>query len=75
MPLTLLDADTPYEIIRIAGNDEVRKHLQSMGIVPGAVVRLLTKLGKNYIVKINDTSLGLTNDLAKRIIVTQRALC
>lgn len=73
MPLTLLDFNTAYQVLRIAGDDKVRHHLQSMGIVPGAVVRLLSKLGKNYIVKVNNTSFGLTNDLAKRIIVVKEA--
>lgn len=35
MPLIIGDSGQEYEIRKIGGNDEIRKHLASMGFVPG----------------------------------------
>ena len=38
MPLTMIDEGTPYTIQRIGGKEEIRRFLENLGFVPGAVV-------------------------------------
>ena len=42
MPLIIGDSGQEYEIRKIGGNDEIRKHLASMGFVPGTKVTLVS---------------------------------
>lgn len=56
-------------MLPFAGHDKERNHLESMGLVPGVQLSLIGSLGNNYIVKVGDTSLGLTKDIAKKLIV------
>lgn len=69
MPITLLEKNVIYTLLRFAGHDKERNHLESMGLVPGVQLSLIGSLGNNYIVKVGDTSLGLTKDIAKKLIV------
>ena len=38
MPLTMIDEGIPYTIQRIGGKEEIRRFLENLGFVPGAVV-------------------------------------
>ena len=50
MPLTMIDEGTPYTIQRIGGKEEIRRFLENLGFVPGAVVTVVSKAGGNVIV-------------------------
>ena len=56
MPINLADKGVKYIIQRIAGKDEVRHHLASLGFVPGEEA-------------LKDTRIGVGRELAKMIIV------
>ena len=41
MPLTLVREGTVASIVRVGGKEEVKRHLENMGFVPGASVTVV----------------------------------
>ena len=50
MPLNLADINTDYIIQKICGNENERHHLETLGFLEGATVRILSILFGSYIV-------------------------
>ncbi len=69
MPIVLGNNDTEYIVVRIAGNEAQRHHLESMGFVQGRKVTLISVIMKNYVLKVGDSKIGVSQEYAKRIIV------
>ena len=42
MPLTLVREGTVASIVRVGGKEEVKRHLENMGFVPGASVTVVS---------------------------------
>ena len=68
MPLTMIDEGTPYTIQRIGGK-EIRRFLENLGFVPGAVVTVVSKAGGNVIVNIKESRVAIGKDMANKIMV------
>ena len=56
-------------IKRITGKEEVRRFLESLGFVEGSEVTLLSKDGGNIIVKIRESRVAISKEMANRIMV------
>ena len=56
-------------IKRITGKEEVRRFLESPGFVEGSEVTLLSKNGGNIIVKIRESRVAISKEMANRIMV------
>ena len=69
MPIYLAETGKDLEIIRITGNDKIKKHLENLGFVVGEKVRVVSKVNENLIVKIKGVSMALSDELARRIMV------
>ena len=69
MPLSLADLNTSYTIRRISGNDEVKKHLETLGFTVGSDVTLVSRLGGNVIIKVKESRVGINESLARRIFI------
>ena len=67
MPLTMIDEGTPYTIQRIGGKEEIRRFLENLGFVPGAVVTVVSKAGGN--VNVKDSRVAIGKDMANKIMV------
>ena len=52
IPLTLADVGEENIIKKIAGKQEVRLHLENLGFVIGAAVKVINKIGGNVIVNV-----------------------
>ena len=50
MPLNLADINTDYIIQKICGNENERHHLETLGFLEGATIRILSILFGSYIV-------------------------
>ena len=68
MPLTMIDEGTPYTIQRIGGKEEIRRFLENLGFVPGAVVTVVSKAG-GVIVNIKESRVAIGKDMANKIMV------
>lgn len=69
MPLTYLNAGESRLIQRIAGKDDVQKHLASLGFVPGEKVTVVSTRGNDLIVQIRESRVAISESLAERIMV------
>ena len=69
MPLCFADPGTSQIIKRIGGSPEVKKHLENLGFYVGGEVSIVSSLGGNLIVKVKESRVAVSNELARKIIV------
>ena len=69
MPLILADRGNEMNIIKITGNDETKRFLNSLGFVAGEKVKIISELGGNLIINVKDSRVALDKGMASRIIV------
>ena len=69
MPLALADMGTENIIRRIGGSPEVRKHLEDLGFVAGGSATVVSSLGGNLIVKVKESRLAISAEMARKIMI------
>lgn len=69
MPLSFADEGMQYQITRIGGAQEVRQHLADMGFNVGGNITVISRIGENYIVKVKESRIGLSREMASKIMV------
>lgn len=69
MPLNLAEPGEEMMIRRIGGSGETRQHLADMGFVAGGSVTLISALGGNIIVRVKESRVAVSAELARRIMV------
>jgi len=69
MPLTLSDTGEEAVIKRLGGSPEMKKHLEDMGFTAGSVVTVMNTIGGNLIVKIKESRVAISKEMASRIFV------
>ncbi len=69
MPLAMAGVGCECTIRRIGGKEEVRKFLQGLGFVPGVKVSVISENKGNLIVKIMDSRVAVSREMASKIYV------
>ena len=69
MPLTLANVGEEQIIHHVGGNDEVRRRLENLGFVEGGEVTLISSLGGNVIVKVKESRVAISEEMARKIMV------
>ena len=69
MPLTVADTGEEYVIKRIGGKPEVKQHLENLGCVVGGVVSVINTMGGNVIVKVKESRIAISQEMAQKIMV------
>lgn len=69
LPLGYANANSPQIIKKISGTLEVRKHLEDLGFHVGGEVSIVSTLGGNVIVKVKESRVALSDELARKIMV------
>ena len=69
MPLVLADMGEEAVIKRVGGSPEMKKHLEDMGFVAGGVVTVLNTIGGNLIVKIEESRVAISKEMAGKIMI------
>lgn len=69
MPLSLASPNEENTIKKIGGNPEVKKHLESLGFVVGGNVSVISTLNGNVIVKVKDTRVAISDEMARKIMI------
>ena len=69
MPLIYAEKGQPQIIRRIGGSPEVKKHLEDLGFNVGGEVSIVNSLGENLIVKVKESRVAVSDELAKKIFV------
>lgn len=69
MPLTFATPNEENIIRKTGGNNEVKQHLEDLGFVVGARIRVVTQLGGNLIVNVKESRVALNKDMAAKIMI------
>lgn len=69
MPLTLAEIGEEHIIKKIGGRQEVKNHLENLGFVVGGVVTVITTLSGNVIVKVKESRIAISREMAQKIMV------
>ena len=69
MPLVLAGIDEENVIKKVGGKPEVKKHLENLGFVAGTNVRIISSLGGNIIVKVKESRIAISEEMARKIMV------
>lgn len=69
MPLVLADTGEENIIQKVGGNPEVKKHLENLGFVVGGSVTIVNSLGGNVIVKVKESRVAISEEMARKIMV------
>ncbi|MBE5911389.1 MAG: ferrous iron transport protein A [Pseudobutyrivibrio sp.] len=69
MPLVVAPTGVEQMIKRIGGNEEVKRHLQELGFVPGGYVTVVSEIGGNLIVNVKESRVAVDKQLAQKIFI------
>lgn len=69
MPLTFAVIGEENIIRKIGGKQEVRAHLENLGFNVGGAVTVLNTIGGNVIVKVKESRIAISKEMAQKIIV------
>lgn len=69
MPLIYAEKDQPQIIRKIGGSPEVKKHLEDLGFHVGGEISVVNSLGKNLIVKVKESRVAVSDELARKIMI------
>ena len=69
MPMVTADPGEENIIRRVGGSPEMKKHLEDMGFVIGSAVTVMSTIGGNLIVKIKESRVAISKEMAGKIFV------
>ena len=69
MPLILTDPGEEAVIRKVSGSPEMKKHLEDLGFVAGSTVTVMNTIGGNLIVKIKESRVAISKEMAGKIMV------
>ena len=69
MPLMYAEMGKPQIIKKIGGNPELKKHLTELGFNVGGEVSVVSSVGRNLIVKVKESRVAVSEELAGKIMV------
>ena len=69
MPLTMASIGEANTIRKVGGNEETKRFLENLGFVAGAEITVVSAIGGNVIVNINDSRVAINQDMAIHIMV------
>ena len=69
MPIVLAPTNQSLKVVRIAADDKVKKHLESLGITVNGELTVLTSSGGTVVIKIKDGRIALDSELSTKIFV------
>lgn len=69
MPLVFADIGEEQIIKKVGGSQEMKQHLADMGFVPGGGVTVVSTIGGNVIVKVKESRVAISREMAQRIFV------
>lgn len=69
MPLVFADVGEEQIIKKVGGSQEMKQHLADMGFVPGGGVTVVSTIGGNVIVKVKESRVAISKEMAQKIMV------
>lgn len=69
MPLILADSGSENIVRKVGGTAEVRQHLADLGFNVGTPVTVVAAMGGNVIVKVKESRVAISREMAQKIMV------
>ena len=69
MPLIMAQPGEETVIRKVSGSPEMKKHLEDMGFTAGSAVTVLNTIGGNLIVKVKESRVAVSKEMAARIMI------
>lgn len=69
IPLSVIGDGNDGIIRKIGGKPEVKKHLENLGFIVGDNVTVITEQNGNIIVKVKETRVAISREMASKIYV------
>lgn len=69
MPLAIARTGEKVVIRKISGNDDIRRHLATLGFVVDSTILVVSSMGGNLIVEIKGSRVALDRSMARRIFI------
>ncbi len=69
LPLIYAVPNEDNVIKKVGGKPEIKKHLEDMGFVTGAIINVVSTVNGSLIVNIKNTKVALDKELAEKIMI------
>ena len=69
IPLVLADVGEEQIIQKVGGSQALKQHLADLGFVPGGGVTVLTAIGGNVIVRVKESRVAISREMAQKIMI------
>ena len=69
MQLALANIGEENLIHKVGGSPEMKKHLEDLGFTAGGTVTVVASLGGNIIVKIKESRVAISEEMARKIMI------
>jgi len=69
IPLDLADIGKENVIKKVGGSPDVKKHLEDLGFTAGGLVTVVSAIGGNVIVKVKESRIAISREMARRIMI------
>lgn len=73
MPLGVAPIGKSLLVVRIAADDKTKRHLENLGILSGAMLKVLSESNGNVILEVKDGRLAINTGTAMQIMVKEGA--
>lgn len=73
IPLSIAKGNSTVRVTKVHGDESMQKHLEAMGFVEGAEVKIVTQADGQVIVLVKGARLGLNRETSKNIYVEECA--
>jgi len=69
MPLTMARVGEMNSIKKVGGQEQTRQFLNNLGFIPGTYVTIITENSGNVIVRIKESRVAISREMAAKIMV------
>ena len=69
MPIVIAPLNTDLNIVKVMLDEKTKKHLQSLGIMVGGNLSIVSSNGGNVIIIVKGVRLALNREVASKILV------
>ena len=69
MPIALAPTNTEIKVVRVLTDEKIKKHLESLGILVGSSLVVISSVNGGVVVAVKDGRLALDRSIASKILV------
>ena len=69
MPIALAPTNQDMKVVKILADDKTKKHLESLGILVGSSLIVISSVNGGVVVAVKDGRLALDRSIASKILV------